>query len=548
MSVDSQQIRSESHLEIGNLLQWSVDPVLERWTQQAAAEQPNAKRVHHAVLLNQLRELLQSIGRSLIETEERHTNQHCLRASHHGEQRWETGWSLVEVIRDYQILRVVIMDFLEERLERPLGYREVLAIGLALDEAIAASMVTYVNSRDAAMQEAQEKNAEESRKTQERLREQAEELQQADRRKNEFLATLSHELRNPLAPVRNALQVLKLKGPSDPDMQWAREVIERQVQQMAGMVDDLLDVSRIARGKVKLDKLPVELSTIVARATETAQPLIDARKHRLTVTLPPEPVWLEADAPRLVQVVANLLTNAAKYTDVGGKIWLVAETQNEEVIVRVRDTGIGIPADLLPRVFTPFTQEERFPDRAQGGLGIGLALVRSLVDLHGGRVQALSAGRDLGSEFVIHLPASKGGSPQPVVKPASENSSNGPARRILVVDDNKDAAASLGMLLKLLGHDVRIANDGPGALELAAASPPEVVLLDIGLPRMDGLEVARRLRNDLGLKDALLVALTGYGQDEDRRRSQEAGFNAHLVKPVDLDELPKLLARAPIRD
>ena len=348
---------------------------------------------------------------------------------------------------------------------------------------------------------------------------------------------LAHELRNPLAPIGNAVQILQLKTSADPEEQWARALIERQVQHMASMVDDLLDISRIARGKIKLEKQPVELASVAARALEMVRPLVDARKHRVTVTLPAGPVWLEADPPRLVQVLTNLLTNAAKYTDPGGQIWLTAEREGDEVAVKVRDTGIGIPTDLLPHIFLPFTQEDRSPDRAHGGLGLGLSLVRSLVDLHGGRVQAFSAGRGQGSDFVVHLPILNQTPP-----PAAEKNnpgSHGPtsARRILVVDDNKDAAQSLGLLLKLSGHAVRTAYDGPSALETARTDPPEIVLLDIGLPRMDGLEVARRMRQELGLKDTLLVALTGYGQEEDRRRSQEAGFNAHLVKPLDLEEL-----------
>jgi signal transduction histidine kinase len=542
MSVEPHVIRSEPHTEIGNLLQQNAGIVLELWSRRAAEEQPHAKRVHHEVLLDDIRALLQTLGRSL-ESQDPHTRQHCLPASNHGEQRWETGWSLPEVVRDYQILRLVIVDFLEETLDRPLGHREVLAIGLALDEAIAASVVMYVKGRDKYQHELEEKRAAENRQVQQRLREQAEALQEADRHKNEFLAMLAHELRNPLAPVRNAVQILRLKGSPDPELQWASELIDRQVQHMACMVDDLLDVSRIARGKVKLEKEPVELATVVTRAVEMVRPLVDARKHRATVALPPEPVWLEADPSRLVQVLANLLTNAAKYTDEGGQIWLTAERQGDEVVIKVRDTGIGIPADLLPRLFDPFTQEERLPDRAQGGLGIGLSLVRSLVDLHGGRVQATSAGRGQGSEFMLHLPVLKEMPPATAEGKEPVGGGQAPAHRILVVDDNKDAAQSLSLLLKLSGYDVHTAHDGPAALEAARAYAPEIVLLDIGLPRMNGLEVARRLRQDLGLKDILLVALTGYGQEEDRRRSQEAGFNAHLVKPVDLDELHELLAR-----
>lgn len=391
--------------------------------------------------------------------------------------------------------------------------------------------------------------AELERRVEERTAELAratEALQEADRRKNDFLAMLAHELRNPLAPVRNAIQILKLKGPADPDLQWAREVIERQVQMMTRLVDDLLDVSRITRGKLKLHKESVDAATVVARAVEMVRPLADARKHELTVSLPEGPLWLEADPPRLAQVVANLLTNAAKYTDEGGQIWLTVEQQGDEAVVRVKDTGVGIAADLLPRVFEPFTQEERSLDRAQGGLGIGLTMARSLVELHGGSVQGYSEGLGKGSEFVVCLPLLKKATAPTAAKPKPGAARQVPARRILVVDDNRDSAESLALLLRFTGHEVQTAYEGEAALETARTQRPDVVLLDIGLPRMDGLEVAHRLRHDLALTDALLVALTGYGQEEDRRRSERAGFNAHLVKPVDLDALYELMVHAAI--
>jgi signal transduction histidine kinase/ActR/RegA family two-component response regulator len=542
-SVDPQVIRSEQHTAIGNLLRVNVTIIVERWCRRAAEEQPHAKRVHHEVLLDHLHTLLETLGRSLAESEDPPTCQHCLLAAKHGEQRWKAGWSLPEVIRDYQILRLVTLDFLEEALDRPLGYREGLAIGLALDESIAASVVVYVNGREEQLRQMEEKRVEEVKQSQQRLQAHADALQEADRRKNEFMAMLAHELRNPLAPVRNALHILRLKASPDPELHWAREVIERQTQHMARMVDDLFDVSRIARGKVKLDKEPVDLASVVNRAIEEVRPIVDARKHQFTVAIPPDPIWLEADPQRLTQVLVNLLVNAAKYTNVGGQIFLTVERQSDDVLLKVRDTGIGIPADLLPRIFEPFTQEEQSVDRVQTGLGIGLALVRSLVDLHGGRVQAFSAGRGQGSEFVVHLPLLK-------VIPATSGEGKTPPstsavspRRILVVDDNHDAANSLALLLTLMGHNVQTAPDGPSSLELAQTYRPEIILLDIGMPRMDGLEVARRLRQDLGLKDVLLVALTGYGQDQDRRRSHEAGFDIHLIKPVDIDHLHTLLQK-----
>jgi signal transduction histidine kinase/CheY-like chemotaxis protein len=367
-------------------------------------------------------------------------------------------------------------------------------------------------------------------------------LRQADRRKDEFLAVLAHELRNPLAPVRNAVEVMRLRDVDDPGLRWARDIIDRQVQQMTRLVDDLLDVSRITRGKVKLQKEPVDLAVVVARAVESSRPLIDARHHELTVTLPPEPVPLEADAIRLAQVVANLLNNAAKYTGEGGRIGLAVERHGAEAVVRVRDSGVGIPAGMLTQVFDLFTQVESSVVRSQGGLGIGLTLVRSLVELHGGSVTAHSEGPGTGSEFVVRLPALpelRSGDCGPGGNGRRAGSS---ARRILVVDDNGDAADSLAVLLRLMGNDVRTARDGPAALEAAGAYRPDVVLLDLGLPRMSGYEVCRRLREGHFANGPLVVALTGYGQDEDRRRTREAGFDHHLVKPVNPDELGEVLA------
>jgi PAS domain S-box-containing protein len=384
----------------------------------------------------------------------------------------------------------------------------------------------------------------ERKKLEQELRQHAGELAEADRRKNEFLAMLAHELRNPLAPIRHAVQLQRLKDPVEPELQLARDVIDRQVQQLTRLVDDLLDLSRISRGKINLQLEPVDLAAVVARAVEISRPLIDARKQRLEVSLPEQAVPVEGDLTRLVQVVSNLLNNAAKYTEEDGRIWLTVGASTGDGVIRVRDTGVGISPEMLPRLFEMFSQVQGSVSRSEGGLGIGLSLVRSLVDLHGGNVQAFSEGLGRGSEFVVRLPLVQGAVQPAAAGSAPERPRTVPARRILVIDDNQDAAESLSLLLRLTGQDVQTAYDGPTALDAARALPPDVVLCDIGLPRMNGLEVARRLRQDLGLTDALLIALTGYGMDEDKCRSQEAGFNAHLVKPVDLDALYELLDRA----
>jgi signal transduction histidine kinase/DNA-binding response OmpR family regulator len=367
-------------------------------------------------------------------------------------------------------------------------------------------------------------------------------VERADRQKNEFLSMLAHELRNPLAPIRNAAEVLRLSGPDQPQVRWAREVIDRQLSHLVRLVDDLLDVSRITRGKIQLKPEPVDLAAVVGHAVEASRPAIEQAKHRLEVALPPEPIWVTGDAARLTQVLTNLLNNAAKYTDPGGRVALVLAREGGEAVVRVWDTGVGIPADMLSAVFDLFTQVDRSLDRSQGGLGVGLTLVKRLVEMHGGSVAAHSDGPGKGSEFVIRLPALA------AEAPAAGANGRPPAAagrlRVLLVDDNVDGAESLAALLRLAGHEVWLAHDGPGALEAAASFRPDAAVLDIGLPGMDGYEIARRLRADPDTAPAVLVAVTGYGRDRDRERSREAGFDYHLVKPVDLAELHRALAAA----
>jgi PAS domain S-box-containing protein len=364
-------------------------------------------------------------------------------------------------------------------------------------------------------------------------------LRDADRRKDEFLATLAHELRNPLAPLANALQVLNLAQDDAAVTQRFREMMERQVQHLVRLVDDLLEVSRISRGKIKLAKAPVDLETVIRNAMETSQPLIDAAEHSLTLTLSPEPLVLDADPVRLAQVFANLLNNAAKYMERGGRIELSSKREGRSAVVCVRDHGIGIAADDLPHVFELFTQMERGRGRHQGGLGIGLALARSLVELHGGQISARSAGLDRGSEFIVRLPLAETGL-------QSENPARGESEalarhRILVVDDNQDAADSLAELLHLRGARIQVVYDGPAALRAVDFFQPTAVILDLGMPDMDGYEVARRLRQHPRYKHIQLIALTGWGQEADRRRSQAAGLDHHLVKPVSIDSLQNLL-------
>ncbi len=368
-------------------------------------------------------------------------------------------------------------------------------------------------------------------------RKQAEEaLKEADRRKDEFLAMLAHELRNPLAPMSNALHIVRLRGGLlDHSVRQSWEIMERQVEHLSRLVDDLLDVSRITRGKIKLQTEPVDVATIVARAVEGSRPLVEARGHTLEVSVPKERLLVEGDTTRLAQILWNLLNNSAKYTPEGGRIWLTVEEVNREVVIRVKDTGLGIRAAVLPRIFDLFTQAERTLARSEGGLGIGLTLVRRLTELHGGRVEAFSEGPSRGSEFVVHLPLlAKEESASTAAAGEPENEPQRPSRshRILVVDDNRDSAETLARLLRLIGHEVRTAYHGQEGLEAVRAFRPELVLLDIGLPVMDGYEVAKRIRADPELAGLVLVALTGYGGDEDRRKAQACGFQfAHGQAP-----------------
>jgi signal transduction histidine kinase/CheY-like chemotaxis protein len=367
-------------------------------------------------------------------------------------------------------------------------------------------------------------------------------LKETDRRKDEFLAILAHELRNPLAPIRNSVQILRAKGPPVSELKWATEVIERQVQQMTRLVDDLLDVSRISRGKIELRKERVELTKVVSNAVEGSRPLIEKWNHELTVTIPPRPIYLEADPIRLAQVVLNLLNNAAKYTEPGGRIWLTAEREAEQVVLRVKDTGIGIPPEMLPRIFEIFTQVDRSLERSQGGLGIGLTLVQNLVEMHGGTIEARSDGPGTGSEFIVRLPAAALANESEARTTTDVSKAAAPAkRRILVVDDNRDSADSLAMVLRLMGNEVHTAHDGLEAVGSAAVFRPEVVLLDIGLPKLNGYEAGRRIRQQQG-GAVMLIAMTGWGQEEDRRRSKEAGFDHHITKPLEFDALQRLLA------
>jgi signal transduction histidine kinase len=514
-------IRAERFAEIGAVIRRDAGVIIQRWAARAAEEQPGAGRVHHEVLLDHLPDFLARMADTLAESGG--PGPHRRAAADHAEQRWTAGWSVAEVVRDYRILRMVVLDYLDESLDRPLRLREAQAVGLTLDEAIESSVAQYARHREAQLE-----------KLERALREEG-------RRKDEFLAILAHELRNPLAPVRNAIELLKLRGESDPDTDETYQVVDRQVRHLCRLVDDLSDVSRVSQGKLELRKERVEVASVLALAVEACRPMFDARRQVLEAA-PAPGLWVEGDTVRLTQVVGNLLTNASKYSAAGtGRVTLAARPEGSQVVIRVADNGIGIAADVLPRVFDMYVQAEPALRHAQGGLGVGLTLVKRLAEMHGGTAEARSAGPGKGSEFVVRLPAV----PAPAAAPGTAPPPVASPRRVLVVDDNVDAALSLAILMRAKGHEASPVHEGAAVLEAARSFRPDVVLLDIGLPGdLSGYDLAPLLRQEPGFAGVLLVALTGYGQDEDRRRAHEAGFDAFLTKPADLDALDVLLASA----
>jgi signal transduction histidine kinase/CheY-like chemotaxis protein len=541
MTIDPQQIRAERHTEVGAVLQRDASLIVERWRQRAMAEQPNAQRVHQATLLDHLPIFLWEMGRSLAESDTSNGRAHCEPALKHGEHRWETGWSLSEVVRDYQILRLVIVEYLEEALKRPLRGPEVMAIGLALDEAIAASVRSYVAQQEESVRQAERDRGERQKQAEEAARQQQlEALREADRRKDDFLGMLGHELRNPLAPIRNALQILRQRGEEPATVTWSADLLDRQVKHMSRLIDDLLDVTRLGRGKILLRRETLELSQLVFATAEDHRTTLEAAGLKLYVEVPPEPLLVVGDPTRLAQVVGNLLHNAGKFTDPNGRITVRAErdAQRQRAVVTVQDTGIGISPDLLPHVFERFTQADNSATRSRGGLGLGLALVKGLVELQGGEVSAASDGDGHGTTFTCSFPLAEGtATARPVAAPPAV----GVRRRVLVVDDNRDATDSLRLLLEVRGHNVAVAYTGKDAIETARRFRPEFVLCDLGLPEMDGFAVAQTLREDPATAGVRLIAVSGYASPVDQQRCHEAGFERHLTKPVEPEELLRLL-------
>ena len=451
-----------------------------------------------------------------------------------GQELWQIG-----LFRDKDESRAAYRELKEKAYIRydhlPLktkGGREVEVEFVSNTYSVEGRLVAQCNIRDIT----------ERSRLERKTHEQATALADLHRRKDEFLAMLSHELRNPLSPILNAVQLLRLQGDESLLQREARSVIERQVGQLTRLIDDLLEVSRITSGRVRLQQDRLDMRGIVERAVESARPLITRRGHELSVTKPDKPIWLHADSARLEQVVVNLLNNAAKYTEEEGKIRLIVGQEGDDMVLSVQDTGVGIAPEVIPHIFDLFTQADRSLDRSQGGLGIGLALVQRLVEMHRGTVSAHSKGLGRGSEFTIRLPVLHSQPKPPGPNPAKIAERPAEGSRILVVDDNEDSANMLAILLKTSGHAIRTAYTGPMALEIAAEFLPELVLLDIGLPGINGYEVARRLRQIPQLHRIKLVAMTGYGQESDIRLAQEAGFDSHQVKPINFAKVSELLA------
>jgi signal transduction histidine kinase len=511
----------EDRKEAAARLRRLKNEILRHWVARVRGEVPAAEGQSRAVILDHIPHLLDQLAGSLEFASACETEAPAAAQGHADQRAALSDYSLDQVVYEYHLLRRVVMDVLEA--ESPLPREAQVAVHDGIDAAIQLATTQYVQLQQG------------------ELRQRAQELAMANRAREEFLAMLSHEMRNPLAPVMNAVHVMRMIRLENPILQQSLSMIERQMRQMGRLVDDLLDMARITRGKVKLRKEPVEMSVLVERSVETIRPLAQERRHALTVSLPPNPIWLEADPVRIEQVFVNLLTNAVKYTEPGGQIWVTAVREGDSAVVRVKDTGVGIAPELIPRVFDLFSQGERPIDRSQGGLGIGLTLSRTLVEMHGGTVTVHSDGTGEGSEFVVHLPVGAGLGDRVPGGRAEGALSQGRAMRVLVVDDNVDAADSLALLLRLHGHEVNTAHNGQDALEQIHTNGPAVVFLDIGLPGMDGHEVARRLRADEGQPRCLLVAITGYGQDTDREKSREAGFDYHLIKPADPTKVEELL-------
>jgi signal transduction histidine kinase/CheY-like chemotaxis protein len=526
MSTKPAILRAEPHTTVGAVVLRDAGLIVERWARRAVEEEAAAKRVHHEVLLDHLPTFLWELGRGLggaAGDEFRH----CRSADVHGDQRWVAGWSIDELVRDYQLLRVVVIEHLDEALGRPISTREILAVGVYIDDAIAASVSAFAACQTAEPRPADPRPAPLGGVRDDLLG---------------VLGVLGHELRNPMAPIGNALQILNVAGADPSAVERARSLMDRQLRVMTRLVDDLLDLPRLARGKMGLKPERLDLRTLVRDVADDRRGAFEAAGIALSVELPAEPLFTAGDVARLSQVFGNVLGNALKFTDHGGtvRVRLSADAAGKVGVCSVRDSGIGIDPLLLDQVFEPFVQADRSVERSRGGLGLGLALVKGLVELHGGTVRAASAGAGTGTEVTVELPlidlAADAG------RPAGDGAAAAPPRRVLVIEDNADSAESLKMYLELLGHGVTVAHSGADGIAAAKAEAPDVIVCDIGLPGMSGHAVCARLRPLPALAGTLFVALSGHAADGPEGKAKGDGFDLYLLKPVDPQRLAEVIA------
>lgn len=522
MAKKSASIRAEPHCAIGAVLVRDASTIIERWAKRAKEEQHSAKRVHHDSLLNHLPTFLWELGRRLAEetSDTAPSSGHFRSAGIHGDQRWEIGWSLGEMITDYQLLRIVILEYLAEVLPRPLSIKEILALGVYIDDAISASVLTYVSNQEAVSRVAAEEK-------------------QDPAQLFSILGILGHELRNPLSPLGNSLHILKLSGNNPSVVERASQVMERQYRVLTRLVDDLMDVPRLAQGKMNLRFESLDIARLVENVVNDRRSAFETAGIHLLISVSPEPIFTTGDPQRLTQAVGNLLANALKFTDSGGtvEVAVIPDSARSLVSISIRDSGIGMEPEFLPRIFDAFVQVDGAVERSKGGLGLGLALVKGIIELHGGAVRVSSDGLGKGTLFTLELPIID----RPHNAGVIQNAAASVSRSILVVEDNWDSAESVKTCLEMFGHTVSIAHSGPAALEIADSVRPDVVICDIGLPGMSGHDVCAELRKLPSLKHTVFIALTGHASDTRSGSDVSSGFDVYLIKPATPEKLAAVI-------
>jgi signal transduction histidine kinase/ActR/RegA family two-component response regulator len=521
MSTDIRHFRNEAHMDIGEVIERGVGVLVDRWIRRAQNEQPTAARAHRDVLVDHLPIYLTELGRSLA-TAGDDSEGPRREAREHGDQRWDSGWSVIEVVRDYQILRVVICEFLEESLARRLGVRESLVLNVSIDDAIAFAVSSFADSQAAPRATAATRN------------------EALDLLLN-VLGVVGHELRNPLAPLANSLEILRLVGNDPVQLNRTREMMGRQLRVLGRLVEDLMDLPRLARGKLSLVRERFDLAGLVRLTAEDRRKGLESAGLTLTVEVPPDPVWVVGDETRLTQTLGNLLGNAQKFTDRGGTVAVrMTVTGDGHVVVAVKDTGIGIDTAVLPKVFEAYTQADDSLHRTRGGMGLGLALVKGVVELHGGTVTAASDGRGTGSVFTVTLPTRNPLMPLPD-QPGNTAPPHVRRRRVLIIEDNPDSAESLMGYLTLHGHFVQIAPNGSVGLELIRTFAADAVICDIGLPDKNGYEVAAEIRRTISPVPELIVAISGHTARNDATGRPDSVFDYYLLKPAEPARILQIL-------